>query len=231
MYIVIMAINVFTINREIPICYIEYTNMPFSQRKFYHYQLSQIEEPTSDFHKTVKALGTQYFKWELLDECETEKEAKELVKYYIHEYKADTIGYNKTTDESMSGENHPNFGDHRTFEEKYGKEKADEMKRKQSESLKGNEAISVLAKSRMTISNPQKNPETREKNSQGKLGIKNPKAIYDYVLVKENGEEIVIECIREYCRDHKGFSKTGILQALRQGKKYKGMSVYKKDKV
>lgn len=225
MYLIIMCTNVFTIKREIPICYIEMTSWPYKERLQYHYALSQLEEPKDHIHKAIKALGSQFFKWEILESCETEKEAHELLKYYQTEYHSNTIGYNAPLDESFTGENNPMYGNFGTFEEKYGKEKADEIKQKQSVSQLGRPSPHTTE--RNLIHNPMNDPKTREKCSEKKMGTKNPKAIYDYILTRDDGSEIIIECVDEYCREHKDVSKIGLLKAIREKRKYKGMSVKK----
>ena len=223
-----MATNMWSADRDVPCVYIEYTPYTFSQRLHFHLYHSQLEEPKEEIHKAIKYIGTKHFKWEILEETENEDDAKELVKYYIKEYKADTLGYNVVHNEAISDENSPRTGDHRTWEEIYGKEKADELKKKHSETMKNRKIMSIHNKKRMEVWNPMDDPAVREKERQSKLGTKNPNAVYDYILTKDDGTEIRIECIREFCRENKGFSKNGIIKAIREKRKYKGMTIYKK---
>lgn len=227
MYLVLKCTNMRTIENDIPNCYIEYTNMSFEQRKHYHLYNSQVEFPKEIIHNVIKYIGAYNFKWEILDEVNDEDEAKELVEYYQNEYKCKTIGYNRPIfDENMAGENNPRFDDHRTWNEIHGKEKADEMKKKQSETFKNNENLRFHMKKRLEVWNPMDNPEAREKVRQSKIGIKNPKAIYDYILTKDD-ETIKIECIREFCRNNKNFKKNGLLHAIRENREYKGYRINK----
>ena len=229
MYIILMATNMMTAYRDIPSVYIEMTHMPLKQRLHFHLYHSQLENPKDEIHRIIKHLGTQYFKWEILDECQDVDEAKELLKYYIGEYKSDEMGYNLVINEDMAGENAGRYGDHRTLEEIHGKEKSDEIKAKISKKLTGNLSKIEHAKKRMEVWNPMDNPATREKERQSKMGIKNNRALWNYILTKPDGEVITIEndSLNGFCKTHKEFAKSSILWALQHGKKYKGMTVEK----
>lgn len=80
---------------------------------------------------------------------------------------------------------------------------------------------------RLSVWNPMDNPESREKVRQSKLGIKNPQAIYDYYFTKEDGTEIKVECLREYCKEHPDIRRASIITAAKTGKKYKNMFIRK----
>lgn len=233
MFQVLICTNMKTIDNDIPLVYIEYTNEQLWQRKHYHFYNSQLDEPKHPFHLALKHIGAQFFKWDIVEQAYTEKEAIELTKYYKIEYKADIIGYNKEITEELAGKNNPRYGDHRTWEEIHGKEKADKMKI--ANTVKDPATMKKLSdhmKRRLEIWNPMQDPAAREKVKLSKLGTKNPKSIYNYILTK-NDETITIECIREFCRNNKNFKKNGLLWAIRNNKPYKGYKiekVYKKDK-
>lgn len=226
-YLILKCENVNTSYQEIPLVYIEYTHMPYAQRLHHHLYHSQLEKPKEQFHRAIQYLGTQAFKWEILDETQDEDEAKELVKYYQHEYKSDVIGYNKQVDADMANENNPRFGDHRTWEELHGKERAEELRQIQIKNFTGNKSLSEHMTRRLQVWNPMDDPAAREKVRQSKLGTKNPQALYDYYFTKEDGTEIKIECLREYCREHPELRRASITAAAKTGKKYKNMFIRK----
>lgn len=231
MYLILKCTNMNTDENEIPCVYIEFTDMPLKQRLHHHLYHSQLEKPKELIHKAIKALGTKNFQWEVIDTCEDLSEAKEMAKYYQTDYKADVIGYNRPIDGENVGEKNPRFGDHRTWEELHGKERAEEMKANLSVKLKANPMVAEHMRRRREVWNPMDNPATREKLRQSHLGTKNHMAVWDYLLTKENGEVIKIECLREFCKNNKGFTRSRILSALQYGKKYKGMTVQKIPKV
>lgn len=180
MYLILICTNMFTYEQDIPIVYIEYTSMALEQRLHFHLYQSSQDNPVSEFHKALKYVGTKYFRWEVLDSTETEEEALELVKYYIHEYKSDSMGYNKPIDEDREGKNNPQYGDHRTYEEKFGKEKAEAIRKKQSESNRSKEIAPAFLRTGKynTFYGKKHTPETKkilsEKTSQIVKGAGNP---------------------------------------------------------
>jgi len=218
---------VITAERDIPCVYLEYSDMTIDQRKHFHLYHSQLESPTTTFHWVLKTLGMQYFTWEILDSTEDEEEAKELLKYYIMDYKADKIGYNMTIDDE-----NPRFGDHRTWNEIHGKEKADEIRRKRLKSVTGHPGLSAHMKKRLETWNPMDDPKAVEKVRQSKIGVKNPKAVYDYYLTKKSGEEIKVECLREFCRRNPQYHRGYISKYANTDRGYKDIAkIVKKDKV
>lgn len=225
-YLILMAVNITTTDNDIPCVYIEKTDQTIDQRKKFHYLMSQTDNPTSDFHKAVKALGANQFSWEVLDECDTEEEALELERFHRLEYKSGIIGYNTTQACSVSASmSNPRYGDHRTLVEMHGAEKAEQVRQKLSQSHKGNPSMSAHTRARNLVNNPMDNPESRKKCSEAKMGTKNPKATKDYRLTLPDGSVVEFGCLREFVRNNPEYTKKSILMALRTGKLYKGVKV------
>jgi hypothetical protein len=126
-----------------------------------------------------------------------------------------------------SGKNNPRYGDHRTWIELHGVEKAEQLRQQQIENFTGHKGLSEAMTKRLSVWNPMDNPESREKVRQSKLGIKNPQAIYDYYFTKEDGTEIKVECLREYCKEHPELRRASVITAVKTGKKYKNMFIRK----
>lgn len=226
-YLVLMATNMNTIREEVPLVYVEYTHMSLKQRLHFHLYHSQLEEPKEPFHKVLKYVGTQCFKWEVLQETPDLDEAQDLVRHYQREYQSDVIGYNRKVYEQFAGRNNGRYGDHRTWEELHGKERAEELRQIQIRNFTDHPSLSEHMRRRLEVWNPMDDPVAREKVRQGKIGTKNPAALWDYYLTLEDGTEIKFECLREFCRRNKDIKKNMILWALRKGKKYKNMTVRK----
>ena len=226
-YLILKATNMQTADYDIPCCYFEYTSMKYNERLAYHLFHSKRNHPTKTIHKAIRAIGTHIWKWEIIDQTNNEEEAKEIVKYWIQEYQSDTIGYNDMKDESMN----LNPDDHRTWEEKAGKERAEQMRIEQSARFKGMSLLSEQMKARLSVWNPMSDPEIRKKVANP--GVKNGGTIYDYIFKKDD-VEFVVPCLREFCRANPEFTSSGIRYALLEKRKYKGWSikrVYKKDKI
>jgi hypothetical protein len=226
-YLILKATNMQTADYDIPCCYFEYTSMKYNERLIYHLFHSKRNHPTKTIHKAIRAIGTHIWKWEIIDQTNNEEEAKEIVKYWIHEYQSDTIGYNDMKDESMN----LNPDDHRTWEEKAGKERAEQMRIEQSARFKGMSLLSEQMKARLSVWNPMSDPEIRKKVANP--GVSNGGTIYDYIFKKDD-VEFVVPCLREFCRANPEFTSSGIRYALLEKRKYKGWSikrVYKKDKI
>jgi hypothetical protein len=130
----------------------------------------------------------------------------------------------------LAGKNNPRFGDHRTWIELHGVEKAEQLRQNIIKSNTGHMGLSKVMTKRLSIWNPMDDPAAVEKVRQSKLGIKNPQAKYDYYLIKEDGAEIKVECLREYCREHPEINRGSITHALKTSKKYKNMTVRKEEK-
>mgnify|MGYP003794177279 FL=1 len=225
MYTILMATNMTTIDNEIPLIYVEYTHLPPQHRLQYHLLNATAEHPKEPFHRALKHIGTKCFRWDVLESVETEKEARKLLLYYIREYSADIIGYNRAVVPENWDEENANYGDNRTYEERYGKERAAEISAAISAKQTGQARPSTRLRNLMD--NPMRDPAVREKMRQKHTGVKNPAAQFDYILTAEDGTVTVIDCLKDYCRHHTGFSKNGILKALREGRTYKGMTCKK----
>lgn len=224
-YLILRAMNMTTIHYDIPCAYFEYTSMKYNERLAYHLFHSKRDEPSKTIHKAIKALSTNIFKWEIMDETNDEQEAKEMVNYYIAEYQSDVIGYNDMKDESMN----LNPNDHRTWEELHGKERAEQMKQEQSERFKGMPLLSEQMKTRLSVWNPMNDPDTRAKT--GKSGEQNNGAIYEYTFIKDD-MTLTTPCLVEFIRNHPelNFEVSGIRRALQENRTYKGYEVIRTHK-
>lgn len=205
-YLILKATNMQTADYDIPCCYFEYTSMKYNERLAYHLFHSKRNHPTKTIHKAIRAIGTHVWKWEIIDQTNNEEEAKEIVKYWIQEYQSDTIGYNDMKDESMN----LNPNDHRTWEEKAGKERAEQMRIEQSARFKGMSLLSEQMKARLSVWNPMSDPEIRKKVANP--GVSNGGTIYDYIFKKDD-VEFVVPCLREFCRANPEFTSSGIRYA------------------
>lgn len=221
MYQILIAINMNTYHNDIPCVYIEKTTETLQQRKMYHYLMSQQEQPTKEFHRVVKHLGPSVFRWEVLATTDSQEKANHLEKFYQKEYKSQEIGYNREILEQDTGRK----GDKRTWDERFGKERAAEIRKKYSKSMSESPKVKAHARARMLSCNPMNNPETRKKAGLAKLGTRNPKARFDYILTSPDGEELVIPCLNEFAREHEGITAHGVWVSLQKGRKYKGWSV------
>ena len=227
MYTIYRATNVLN-----DYCYVGQTIRPLKQRKYHHLYSSRKEIPKYKFHKALKEIGCDNFIWDILDTTDDRIEADRLEKLYILEYNSIELGYNVSKGGGLpvpgilAGENNPRYGDHRTWVELHGVEKAEQLRQQQIKTHTGHKGLSEAMSKRLSIWNPMDNPASREKVRQSKLGIKNPQAIYDYYFIKD-GIEIKIECLREYCRDHPDIRRASITQAAKTGKKYKNMFIRK----
>lgn len=231
-YTILMATDMRSIDNDIPKVYVEYTWMTLEQRKKWHYlNFTILDNPFRKFHHALKYIGAQHFNWEILDVTQNEKKAKKLVEYYIKEYQSDTIGYNNYKNPDFCGEKNFRYGDHRTWEEIHGKEKADYLKRQKSLYMSSNQEILNRNKIISKVWNPMDVPEYREKVRQSKMGTKNPNACVRYIFTKPDGTEIVAECMREFCRENEGFSRLPIRVAYLQNRPYKGMTIRREYKV
>lgn len=231
MILILIAINMNTYHNDIPCVYIEQTKQTLQQRKLYHYHMSQVANPKSPFHRVVKHLGPSVFRWEVLATTHSQEKANQMEKFYKKEYKSEVIGYNREVNQDKVGENHPRFGDRRTWDERFGKERSAEIKAKYSKSMSESEKVKEHSRALMLSNHPYRKASTREAERQRKLGVKNPKAQFDYILTKDDGSELVIPCLSEYCREHPEMTAHGIWTALQRGSKYKGMSVKRIPKV
>jgi hypothetical protein len=229
-YLILRAMNMNTHHYEIPLCYFEYTHMSLSQRLHFHFYHTELDNPVQTIHKAIKALGTNIFKWEIMDETTDEQEAQDLVKYYIHEYQSDVIGYNENLDPNYTGENNPRYEDHRTWEEIHGKEKAEQLKAQWSEKRKGHPVLAEHGKRRLEVWNPMDDPKLGERFSRERMGANNPNATHNYIFTK--GEETFsVSCLKDFCRENADFNYDVVLDSIRHRKKYKGWMVRKEKKV
>lgn len=226
-YIVLIATNMNTVNEEYPLVYVEWTHMSMKQRLHHHLYHSQLAEPKEPFHKVLKYVGTRCFRWEVVYESDRLSDAQAVVRHHQKEYHSEVIGYNRKVYDQFAGTNNGRYGDHRTWVELHGAEKAAELRRLHVLHYTGHPSLSEHMRRRLEVWNPMDDPAAREKVRQGKMGIRNPQALYDYYLTLEDGTEIRFECLREFCRRNPQFKKNMILWALRNGKKYKKMSVRK----
>lgn len=218
-YLVLMAMNMKTADRDLPRVFVEYTDMPLEQRKHHHLYHSQLDNPVDTFHVVLKTLGTRIFRWEVLETTDNLDEAQELTAYYIKEYQADRVGYNTQIDKE-----NPRYDDHRTWEDLHGKEKADERRKQHGANLKGHKSLSEHMKRRLEVWNPMDDPAAVEKVRQSKIGIRNPMATWNYYLTKASGEVIKVECLREWCRAHPEYKRYYISLYANKGKKYKDIA-------
>lgn len=229
-YLILKCTNMTTADRDIPLCYFEYTSMTLPQRLHFHFYHTELDEPVQTIHKAIKALGTNIFKWEIIDETTDEQEAQDLVRYYIHEYQSDVIGYNENLDPNYTGENNPRWNDHRTWEEIHGKEKAEQLKQQWSEQRKGSPILKKHLEKRLEVWNPMNDPAVVEKCAKTKRGANNPRAEYDYIFTK--GETTFsVPCLATFCRQENEFTENGVKAALSRGTNYKGWMVKKVKKV
>ena len=229
-YLILRAMNMNTQHNEIPLCYFEYTHMTLSQRLHFHFYHTELNQPKATIHKAIKALGTNIFKWEILDETTDEQEAQDLVKYYIHEYQSDVIGYNENLDPTQVGELNVRYEDHRTWEELHGKEKAEQLKRQQSEQKKNDPSLREHMTRRLEVWNPMDDPKAVEKCRQSKLGERHPNAKWTYTFTKDD-VELATPCLSDFCRENPDFNFFGVMTSLRKGRKYKGWMVKKEKRV
>lgn len=214
-------------------CYIGQTVRTLDQRKYHHLYDSRKEKPKYKFHKSLKEIGYNNFIWNILDTTNDRMEADKLERFYISEYNSIEFGYNVSKGGGLpvpgilAGSNNPRYGDHRTWIELHGVEKAEQLRQQQIKNFTGHKGLSEAMTKRLSVWNPMDNPESREKVRQSKLGIKNPQAIYDYYFTKEDGTEIKVECLREYCKEHPDIRRASIITAAKTGKKYKNMFIRK----
>ena len=217
-------------------CYIGQTIRTLNQRKYQHIYNSRKENPKLKFHRALKEEGSNNFVWDVIDTTNDRVKADKLERYYIIEYKSIKLGYNVSKGGGLpvpgvlAGKFNPRFGDHRAWIELHGVEKAEQLRQNIIKSNTGHMGLSKAMTKRLSIWNPMDDPAAVEKVRQSKLGIKNPQAKYDYYLIKEDGTEIKVECLREYCREHPEINRGSITHALKTGKKYKNMTIRKEEK-
>ncbi|QIW89883.1 homing endonuclease [Bacillus phage Izhevsk] len=103
-----------------------------SYRKYTHKCQALTRDSNTYFHKAIRKYGWENFKWEVIDETETDEELNEKESYWIEKYNSNiqTVGYNM----SNGGEGNALIGE---LNPMYGKSHSDETKRKMSEKMKG----------------------------------------------------------------------------------------------
>lgn len=192
--------------------------------------------------KAIECYGAENFVKVILEECSTQEELLERERYWIATLKANdrNVGYNiceggtwgdnwtnhpnkeewrKKLSESNRGEKNGNYGNRWT----------DEQKRKASERVKLN-PIGIDPK---TGERYTKNPETRKKLSDTKLGLNNPHSNL-WKLVSPIGEIFIIEGgikkkIKECGSDYQQFKHALILPDGGR-RNLKGWTLYKLEK-
>lgn len=204
-------------------------------RRCCHISSSKKDNPKYKFHQALKEYGVDNFEWEVIDEIETSNpcDVDKLEMFYISQYKSFELGYNsggRPSPGSVSGEKNGRYGDHRTFEQIHGKEKADQLKQQIVKNLTGHDGLRQAMKKRLSVWNPMDNPLSREKVRQSKLGVKNPNTKYNYYLTDDNDNTIKIECLREFCRNNPTYHRSSIMRVANTDKKYKNMYIKKEIK-
>jgi group I intron endonuclease len=149
--------------------------------------------------KAIKTYGKENFTKEILEESNSKEYILKRERYWISYYKSRerNIGYNiceggtwgdnwkyclnkeerrQFYSETRSGSGNPRYGDHRTYEEIHGKEKANKLKQDISKRFSGE-------------NNPMCNIEYRKKVSVSKMGEKNPNA-KEWEITTPEGETI-----------------------------------------
>lgn len=229
-YVIYKATNV--INGYV---YIGQTERSMKQRRYQHLSSSRKDNPKYKFHQALKEYGIDNFVWSVIDEIETANpcDADKLEMFYVSQYKSNILGYNNTagggrpSPGSTSGKKNGRYGDHRTWEEIHGKERADQLRQIQINNLTGHEGLREAMKKRLSVWNPMDDPTSREKVRQSKLGVKNPNTKYNYYLTDDSGNTITIECLREFCRNNPTYHRSSIMRLANTDKKYKNMSIKK----
>jgi group I intron endonuclease len=171
--------------------------------------------------KAVKKYGKELFVKEILEVTEDKKHCLKQERYWISKLQSRErdIGYNiceggtwgdnfkhhpniedykKRCSERTKGENNPRYGDHRTYEEIHGKQKADKLKKLISKRFSGE-------------NNASKRPDVRKKISEGKMGYKNPQSI---LWILDTGIERYLICggikrkLKDIGLDYQAYYKT-----------------------
>jgi len=168
------------------------------------------------FHTAIRKYGWDNFKWEILYDCVTPEDLNEKELNYIKEYNSlKPNGYNMSLNKhgflgtSLSGKNNPRYGDHRTWEEIHGKEKADRMKEEKSALYKDKVFLKDMKRKvseSLKKNNPMHNPKHRETLSKIRMGGNNPTAIWEWKFILPDGTIYKTDCLRQFCRET-GFSR------------------------
>lgn len=170
------------INKKV---YIGQTIRDINIRKKEHlYNAFNGNSDYSPFHRALLKYGHENFIWTILCECDSKEEMNDMEFHYIKQYRSHTSmgGYNAT----YGGDGTP------------GAIRSSLYKRKLSNSKKGKRLnISDVERKRRSDAMAGKN------NSCFKVFGKNHNACKKYLIVTPDQEQIVIEGLREFCRNNK----------------------------
>ena len=205
-------------------CYIGQTIRSLKERKWKHKYLAKNGKGYT-LHKAIRKYGWNNFKWSILEKCDSKEELDEMEFHYIKQYNSLTPGgYNMTLEtcgnlgHDFSGENNPRYGDHRTWDEIHGKEKANELKKDSSLLMKDSDNNIINWKKKHPEYNPMNDEKSRKKLSDTRTGGKNPAAIFEYIFKLPDGKIYKTGCLREFCRDNR--FKRHILSRMANTKGY-----------
>lgn len=191
-------------------CYIGQTTTTLYDRRYGHIWDSKNGSEIK-FHQALNDYGVNMFSWIVLQICyskeELEKEEVRLIKFY----NSVNLGYNLSPGGKipckgiMAGNKNPRYGDHRTWEQLHGKEKADIMKKEKSTVMKTMNIGTFLKQQRDLKHgigwNPMNDEIHRNKIRDKALGSNNSQAKYHYKIITP----VMIyetDCMREFCRKH-----------------------------
>ena len=204
-------------------CYIGQTVRSLEKRKKEHKRAIK-HRLTWKFYKDINKYKWNNFKWIVLERYSSKKELDEGEKYWIKYYNSTSKGYNKLPGgKGVKGENNPRYGDHRTWEELHGKEKANELKKLSSSIMKDspNNIRNWVIENNY---NPMNYKEHRETLSKVRTGTNNPAAIYNYKFILPDGKVYETGCLRKFCRDM-NFNRKVLIKII-DVKNYKSRNPY-----
>jgi group I intron endonuclease len=220
------------INKINGICYIGQTRSSITHRKSQH-KFKSKNGSKGLLHTAIREYGWENFEWKIIDSCSSENMLNEYEVKYINQFNTlKPNGYNMTLNKygflgtDLSGKNNPRYGDHRTYEEIHGKEKAERIKQKLKNTFteERKKEIGILTTQRLLTNNPMNNEKSRKKLSETRKGGNNPAALYKWEFILPNGKTYHTDCLREFCRET-GF-KRHILMKIIEHKNYKPRDVF-----
>jgi len=124
-----------------------------------HRRSSKLKKENSKFYNAIRKYGVDGFNFECIEACASKEELNNKEIFYIKLFDCYNSGYNSTLggdgvsgcenhplfgkkrpefSESISGENHPNFGKVGMLSPRYGQKHTTKTKKKMSNSLIGN---------------------------------------------------------------------------------------------
>jgi len=197
------------------------------------------------FHKAIRKYGKKNFKWEIIIKCNSREALDKAEIGMIEKYNTFGNGYNlnvggegnggfehtEKTRQKMSkakrGENHPNYGKHRTEETKRkishaneGKTRSEKVRKRKSESMKGeknhNYGKPRTKETKKKIGNANRGEKCYNYGNRGNKSRYAKK----YIITTPEGEEIFVHGIADFCRNYKKEKlNCGHLIAVVQGKR------------